>query len=271
MLGRPGGAPAEPNVSFRRPGDTPAEPNVLFGRPGVPPPSHRFASATEMTLEPEPMAHTAPEDSHMTKPIVHRALVALNLPSPVPLLIAVARAILLALTGNASFPNPTPTLVAFQAAIVDLENAESAAQTRAKGAAQVRDGKRTTLLLLLDGLRSYVQTIADADKENGAALIHSAGMGLRKIPVHAPRVFRATMGGVSGSVQLVNASAGRGASYDWESSTDGGKTWQVAPSTTRARTLFTGLAPATTVMFRSRALTKAGEGDWTTPISFVVQ
>jgi hypothetical protein len=207
----------------------------------------------------------------MSKPTVHRAIVSLKLPSAVAALIAVARAILLALTGNASFSNPTPTLAAFLAAIVDLENAESAAQSRAKGAVQVRDAKRTTLLLLLDELKGYVQKVADADKENGDALIHSAGMGLRKVGVHAPRVFHATAGSVSGSVQLVTANAGPRASYDWEWSTDGGKTWQVAPSTTRSKTLFSGLVPATTVMFRSRSLTHAGEGDWTTPISFVVQ
>jgi hypothetical protein len=207
----------------------------------------------------------------MSKPTVHRSVVSLKLPSVVPLLIALARAILLAMTGNASFPSPTPTLAAVLAAIVDLENAESAAQSRTKGAAQVRDGKRTVLLLLLRELGTFVQKVADADMEHGAAIIHSAGMGLRKVGVRAPRVFRATSGSVSGSVHLVTASAGPRSSYDWEWSTDGGKTWQVGPSTTRSNTVMTGLVPATTVLFRSRALTKAGEGDWTTPISFVVQ
>jgi hypothetical protein len=207
----------------------------------------------------------------MSKQTVHRSVVSLQLPWSVPLLIALARAILLAMTGNASFPSPTPTLAAVLAAIVDLENAESAAQSRAKGTVQVRDGKRTVLLFLLRELGTFVQKVADADMEHGAAIIHGAGMGLRKTALHAPRVFRAMNGAVSGSVQLFTATAGSRASYDWEWSTDGGKTWQVAPSTTRSRTVFTGLVPATTVWFRSRALTKAGEGDWTTPISFVVQ
>jgi hypothetical protein len=207
----------------------------------------------------------------MSKPTVHRAIVSLRLPSPVPLLIAVARAILLAMTGNAYFQNPTPTLAVFLAAIVDLENAESTAQSRTKGAVQARNDKRIALLLLLDELKSFVQKVADADKEHGAAIIHSAGMGQRKTGVHAPQVFHAKLGSVSGSVHLVTASAGPRSSYDWEWSIDGGKTWQVAPSTTRAKTVFTGLVPATTVWFRSRALTKAGEGDWTAPISIVVQ
>jgi hypothetical protein len=207
----------------------------------------------------------------MSKPTVQRSVVSLKLPWRVSALISLARAILLAMTGNASFPSPTPTLAAFLAAIVDLENAESVAQTRAKGAAQARDDKRAVLLLLLRELGTFVQKVADADMEHGAAIIHSAGMGLRKTPVRPPRVFRATHGRVSGSVQLVNASAGNRASYDWEWSTDGGKTWQVAPSTTRSRTVFTGLVPATTVWFRSRALTPAGEGDWTAPISIIVQ
>jgi hypothetical protein len=45
--------------------------------------------------------------------------------------------------------------------------------------------------------------------ENGASIIQGAGMAVKKIPVHTPRVFEATPGAVSGSVKLVAASAAR--------------------------------------------------------------
>jgi hypothetical protein len=175
------------------------------------------------------------------------------------------------LTGNASFPNPTPKLAAVTAAIVALETAEAAVQARTQGAVATRDAKRADLVLLIAGLKSYVQTVADTDFETGAAVIQSAGMGIRKVAVHPKRVFTVTQGSVSGTVHLVTASAGHRAAYDWEWSVDGGKTWQLAPSTLQAKTSIAGLVPGSSVAFRTRATTKAGEADWSQPITFVVK
>lgn len=87
-------------------------------------------------------------------------------------------------------------------------------------------------------LKAYVQKVADADMENGAALIQSAGMNVKKTAVRPPRVFAITQGPgpVSGTVRVVAPKAADRAAYDWEWSTDGGKTWQIAPSTLRATT-----------------------------------
>jgi hypothetical protein len=40
--------------------------------------------------------------------------------------------------------------------------------------------------------------MADANVENGASIIESAGVGVRKVPVRTPRVFEAKPGLVSG-------------------------------------------------------------------------
>jgi len=89
--------------------------------------------------------------------------------------------------------------------------------------------------------------------------------------VRKPRVFTITQGIVSGAVHVVAPSAGRRAAYDWEWSSDGGKTWQLAPSTMQAKTSLTGLTAGATLMFRYRAVTKTGEADWSQPISFMVK
>ena len=65
--------------------------------------------------------------------------------------------------------------------------------------------------------------------------------------------------------------ASRRAAHDWEYSTDGGKTWVGAPSTLGARTTVTGLPAGTAVLFRFRALTKTGEGDWSQPTALLVK
>jgi hypothetical protein len=52
---------------------------------------------------------------------------------------------------------------------------------------------------------------------------------------------------------------------------DGGKTWIQLPSTMKAKTTVSGIAPGTSPQFRFRILTKAGEGDWSQPISLLVK
>jgi hypothetical protein len=175
------------------------------------------------------------------------------------------------MTGNAHFTSPTPTLAAVASAVSDLEQAQAAALGRTKGAVDTRNAKRAALLLLVDALASYVQHVADADPENAAAIIQSAGMGVRKAPVHAPRVFAVIQASASGSVKIVAPAASRRASYDWQTSTDGGKTWTLASSTLQSKTSLSGLAAGTTVMFRYRAIVKGGEGEWSQPIAFLVK
>ena len=65
---------------------------------------------------------------------------------------------------------------------------------------------------------------------------------MKRRPVRKPRVFSARPGHVPGSIVLIAASAARRASYEWGSSTDGGKTWVSLPITLQAKTTVTGLS-----------------------------
>jgi hypothetical protein len=71
-------------------------------------------------------------------------------------------------------------------------------------------------------------------------------------------------------VNLVTHSAAHRASYEWQYSTDAGKTWLAAPSTLQSKTTIPGLTPGATAMFRYRPVTKKGEGDWSQPTSLLV-
>jgi hypothetical protein len=200
-----------------------------------------------------------------------RAHVSFKLPGPTPLLITFAQGVVNAMTNNPSFPTPLPALALVQTSINQLQTAETAAQGRAKGTATVRNDRRTALVAQLELLGAYVQSIADANVENGAAIIQSAALAVRKIPLRPPRAFAVKLGPVSGSVKLSVPAAARRAAYDWQYSTDGGKTWLDIPSTLQAKTTMTGLAVATTPQFRYRAVLKAGEGDWSQAISILVK
>lgn len=198
----------------------------------------------------------------------HRPLASLKLPKPNPALITYAQGIVKGMTGNAYFNTPSPPLTALSGAIADLQTAETLALTRAKGTAVARNEKRATLVSLLQQERSYVQGIADLSPENGGSIIQSAGLAVKKVPTHTPRVFAAKPGAVSGAVKLVAPSAGLRSSYEWEYSTDGGTTWLAMPPTIQAKTTLTGLKPGSSVQFRYRAVTpKGGAGDWSQPIT----
>jgi hypothetical protein len=61
------------------------------------------------------------------------------------------------MTNNPSFPSPVPTLAVISAAANDLHTAETAALSRTKGAASVRNAKLALLYGLLKQLLAYVQ------------------------------------------------------------------------------------------------------------------
>jgi hypothetical protein len=201
----------------------------------------------------------------------HRSLVSLHLPTVVAALIAFAQTVVKAMTGNPLFLAPSPTLAVLTQAIVDLQNAQTAALARTKGAVITRDEKRIALVVLLQQLKGYVQTTADANVENGASIIASAGLAVRKVLTRAPRVFAAKPGKISGTASLVAASAAQRSAYEWEYSTDGGKTWVITPATLQAKSTIVGLTPGATVVFRYRAVTKAGEGDWSQSVSLIIK
>ena len=206
-----------------------------------------------------------------TSKSTHRPTVALSLPKKVPALIVYAQGIVEHLTGNPYFPTPAPTIAAIIAAIHDLQAAETAALARAKGSIAVRNDKRKALIGLLQQVRSYIQAIADADAANAVAVIQSAGVAVRKTPTRHARVFAAKPGRVSGVATVIATSAARRASYEWQYSTDGGKTWVPAPATLQAKTTVAGLVPGSTVEFKYRAVTKTGEGDWSQPVALTVR
>jgi hypothetical protein len=188
-----------------------------------------------------------------------------------PLLVTRAKAIVERMTGNTWFPKPLPALGVVQAAIDDLFDAEARTLTRAPDSVPARDQKRLVLVTRLESLRDYVQSIADANPEQAATIIESAGMYVKRVRGPAGRVFTATQR-LSGEVDLSAPSAGDRAAYEFKYSLDGGKTWSSLPEpfTTKTTVTVKGLKPGSTVHFRYRASVKGVIGDWSNPIAIIV-
>jgi hypothetical protein len=201
-----------------------------------------------------------------------RAIVVLKMSRKVRSLIPFAQSVATAMTGNTTFPSPTPSLVVFQADITALVTAETAVVARTKGAADTRNAKLAVVKADLEALRTCVQSVVDASNPaNADAIITSAGMAARKVRVHDKPAVAIKQGSVSGTVALSAKAAAKKASYNWQYSTDQ-KAWTSLPATLKARTTASGLTAGTTYYFRSQALTaKGGEGDWGQLVSLIVK
>jgi hypothetical protein len=206
---------------------------------------------------------------------VKRSIVSLKLPTNTASLIETATALVASLTNNPNFSTPetvpNPPLPTITNAATALATAQTAVNARAHGAVASRNEKRQALRTLLEQTKAHIQKVADGNADTAEAVIKSSGLAVRKAVIRQKQVFAVTEGPVSGSVKLETATVGSRASYEWQYSLDGGKTWLVLRSTLQAKTSMQGLTPLTSVSFRSRAVTKAGEGDWTQPLSITIK
>ena len=207
----------------------------------------------------------------MTTTNTHRVLAVLNLPRHVPDQIKVGQTLQAALASNPHFPLPDPIITAFIAALGPYDAAETLAQTRAKGTVAARNAAQVVYLGALHALKARIQQVADASPDQAEAIITSTSLAVKKVPIRQKQSFEVRQGATSGTVHVIAKAAAARASYEWQYSVDGGKTWVDAPNTLQARTTITGLPVAVNVEFRVRATTKSGQGDWSQPASFLVK
>ncbi len=95
-------------------------------------------------------------------------------------------------------------------------------------------------------------------------------MNVKKSSGHGKADFDVKQGPVSGSVHLVARAERTRASYQWESRTEEG-TWMPLEPTVRSDVKLHGLTPALSYFFRYRAVTKAGIGNWSQVVSWLVR
>jgi hypothetical protein len=198
-------------------------------------------------------------------------LVVLNLPRTNLVLVAFAKGIHQALTGNASFPNPTPTLAVFADHIDQLEQAEALAATRVKGAAKQRNAKKQKVIQDLRHIKDYVQSVIEgqATAVDAKAMAATAGLGTRAVVPPFKSLLSAANTGLSGVVELEAKAVARDATYFWQYSVDQ-SVWTDVPPLMQASTTVTGLTSAQTYYFRFRALTRKGMTEYSQIVGLLV-
>jgi hypothetical protein len=202
---------------------------------------------------------------------LRKVQVALKAPRNASALAIYARAVVEAMTGNRWFPAPVPSLATVMASIESLESAESAALSMTAGLKTVRDEKLRVLSNLLLDLAAYVRSVANEHPDSAPAIVESAGMNVVARTTRPKDPFAIRPGRVSGEVLLIAKAIAKVASYDWEMSKSGRKTWTRLPPSLQSRTKVSGLVVGTTYLFRMRATTRTGEGDWCEPVEFLAR
>lgn len=183
-------------------------------------------------------------------------------------ILAFARAHITAMTGNPNFPAPEPAPAALLAAVDAYETALNeaiAASAAAQTKTSAKDAQRAALELLLTQRAASVEIQSGGEETK----ILSAGFGVRASasPVGAmaqPQNFRATMGDLTGEIDLQWDPVRGAKSYILECRTHGATpgAWQQVKIVTSSKYSAQGLTPGQEYAFRVRAVGTAGEGPW---------
>jgi len=186
--------------------------------------------------------------------------------------IAKARQIVAALTGNASFPTPSPALAVITTAINETETAAAEAQQArqtAKEKTSVQNQKEDALERLMSQLAAYVESVAGDDPQ----LILSAGMDTRGRSAVAsettaqPQGLAASAGDHDGEIDLSWDKVPGAKSYVIERNSDPptDKDWAHAGVSTRSAFTVGGLTPGARYWFRVAAVNANGQSGWSDP------
>jgi hypothetical protein len=212
-----------------------------------------------------------PKEQATVNPIILHPEVVLGLPKEPPIEVVVATgSILVAMDGNAGFPEASAELAAAIAAHAAYAKAVTDAKNKMPGAVTARAEAKVALFKTLEPLRLIVQTAVDAHLDQAATIAESAKMRLRKAAAHTKADFAVKDGLGKGQALLVARAVDKGVLYFWELSLDQ-MSWSVALDTTGARALLTALTAGQTYYFRFRARTRTGMTDYSQVLSHMVR
>lgn len=201
------------------------------------------------------------------------AKIRLNLASlTVPQKLAKTQQIVTSLTGNPSFPTPSPTLANITSAMNELKTAadetQAATQTR-KEKTSIQAQKEDALDQLLTQAAAYVESVAGSNEQ----MILSAGMDMRAPAVTTtdrptqPQFLTPTAGDHDGEIDLSWDPVSGAKSYVIEKSLDPATptSWSHAAVSTRSNFTANALTSGTRYWFRVAAVNNNGQSGWSDP------
>ncbi len=179
--------------------------------------------------------------------------------------------ILIAMTGNASYPAPLPALADVAAARTAFLAAMNAAKSGTPGVLTRRQ-LRAQLEAQLRALALYVQQACKGD----AVVLLGSGYPVQRTrqPVGqlpAPVNLRLARGKVTGQLKVRSNRVAQAGSYQWRYATAAAPTvWTFVNPTLAASVAIDGLVPGTQYMVQGRAVGTLGPSDWSDVASLMV-
>lgn len=178
--------------------------------------------------------------------------------------------IIIAMTGNTSYPSPAPTLLVIKTALDDFSTACANAADGGVTLTAIKNDKRAVLAALLRKLTGYVQLTCNGD----LTVLLTSGFPIQKPQrqpigaLPAPTNVAVNFGTRSGGLDAVMPPVFGSAIYNWrltkaETPTVVLQTGQ----TTAARNSFSGLTPGVVYVIQANAVGSAGPSDWSEPVS----
>jgi len=206
----------------------------------------------------------------MALTVVKRVIAVLDFPRDIDDFITYAKGIHDSMLASPLFVALAAKLLALKNDSIALDAKETGLKTKPPTTTKAqRDAALTIVQNDLRGLKSDVQTLADATPANAENIITASGMKVKKQGAINKQDFTVKPGEVSGSVVLVAKGAGKRGAHDWAKSEDG-LNWTPLTPTLPATTLISGMVRGTIVKFRHREILKDGPGDWSQPAEIVV-
>ncbi len=189
------------------------------------------------------------------------------------LLITDTGSILNALTGNASYPTPTPTLPVIKTALDGFTAAVADAANGGVALTATKNDKRAALVALLRELASYVQVTCKGD----LTVLLTSGFPIQKpqrFPIGvlpAPTGLTVSLGSRTGELNASATPIPGAAIYNWRVTTAAQPSTVVQTAqTTAASNIFDGLTPGVVYNIQANAVGSAGPSDWSDPVPQMV-
>lgn len=164
------------------------------------------------------------------------------------------------LMGNAALSNSATTFLPFLASgRAALHNAIHAAHP---DTVVIKDAQNYVIKVLI-----AIKGSVELECNNNDMVATSSGFGLKQITASKPKVFNATQGLLTGTVDLVAPYAGTHAAYVWEMVSDpiNQNTWSQLKITNNTSYLVTGLTAGNKYWFRVKAIVRDDEQPYTDP------
>ena len=192
--------------------------------------------------------------------------------------VSLANQIKTAMTGNANFTTPNPTLTSVGTLITTATAkvaAQKAAQAAAKQATDDRDAAIDALSVALTSLASYVENTSGGD----AVKIESAGMSVKAAaaavgPLDQVQNLSITAGDAEGRLDLQWDPVRGNKGYEIQLSTDPNVAagWKLVDTSSGSKLTQTSLTSGQKVWFRVRAKApkKVNDGAWSDPSTKIV-